>query len=207
MMSQLRNIDRAFQHIKRFSIAFLSVCLLLTGTVVFLCFKQMSESSDQVMVLYNGKVMEAFAASRRENLPVELRDHICTFHQYFFTLDPDEKAIASGITKALYLADNSAKRAYDNLKEAGYYNNLISANISQTVQVDSITLGTEPPFSFTCYATQTLIRASTTVLRKLVTKGSVRVLATRSEHNPHGFLIQNWETLVNADQGVNAGRL
>lgn len=202
MFTQLKNIDTAFQHIKRFSIAFLISCLLLTCTVTFLCFNEMRKADNRMLILYNGKVLEAFASERKQNLPVELRDHIRTFHKYFFTLDPDEKSITAGVTKALYLADNSAKQAYDNLREAGYYNNLISANISQEIEIDSIQLGTEAPYTFTCYATQKLIRSSSTVLRKLVTRGNIRVLNTQTDNNPHGFLILDWETLVNTDTNL-----
>ncbi len=199
MFTQLKNIDSAFQHIKKFSIAFLVACLLLTSAVIYLCFSEMGKVGDRVLILYNGKVLEAFASERKQNLPVELRDHIKTFHKYFFTLDPDEKAIAANVTKSLYLADNSAKQAYDNLRESGYFNNLISANISQEIEVDSISLGPEEPYTFICYATQKLIRSSSTVLRKLVTQGKVRVLNSQTDNNPHGFLIQHWETLVNTD--------
>ncbi|MES2458204.1 MAG: conjugative transposon protein TraK [Bacteroidota bacterium] len=202
MLTQLKNIDSAFQHIKKFSIAFLAACLLVCGTVLYLCFSEMARSSDRVLILYNGKVLEAFASERKQNLPVELRDHIKTFHRYFFTLDPDEKAITANVTKALYLADNSAKQAYDNLRESGYYNNLISANISQEIEVDSIRLSSEEPYLFTCYATQKLIRSSSTVLRKLVTRGKIRILSSQTDNNPHGFLIQHWETLVNSDSGT-----
>ena len=62
---------------------------------------------------------------KENNIPLEARDHVKMFHYYFFTLDPDDKVIQYNITKALYLADVSAKRQYDNLKENGYYSNLI----------------------------------------------------------------------------------
>lgn len=205
MFTQLKNIDRAFQHIKRFSMVFLLACVLLTSAVVYCCFAAMRENSSRIFILHNGKLLEAMATDRKHNLPVELRDHISTFHRLFFTLDPDEKAIAASMAKALYLADGSAKKAYDNLKESGYYNNLISANISQSVAVDSIRLdlGREP-YGFTCYATQRLVRSSSTVVRKLVTQGEIRVLESQTDSNPHGFLIQKWETLVNADVSTKA---
>lgn len=200
MFRQLKNIDSAFQHIKRFSIAFLAACVLLCGTIIYFCFAEVNKAGNRVLILYNGKVLEAFASDRKQNLPVEIRDHIATFHRYFFTLDPDEKAIAAGVGKALYLADNSAKKAYDNLREAGYYNNLISANISQAIEVDSIRLNLDQsPYTFTCFATQKLIRTSSTVLRKLVTQGQIRIMQSQTDNNPHGFLIQKWETLLNAD--------
>ena len=129
-----------------------------------------------------------------------MRDHIKTFHHYFFTLDPDEKVIQSNISAALNLADESAKRAYDNLKEKGYFNNLIAANISQEIAVDSISLDlNQYPYPFRCYATQQLIRATSTITRKLVTSGTLRNVS-RSDNNPHGFLIQQWVTLDNHDE-------
>lgn len=203
MFTQLKNIDRAFQHIKKFSIAFLMACVMLSGSIIYLCFDQMNKASDRVLILYNGKVLEAFASERKQNLNVELKDHIKTFHKYFFTLDPDEKAIAASVGKALYLADNSAKQAYDNLRESGYFNNLIAANISQGIEVDSIALDINAtPYGFICYARQKLIRSSSTVYRRLVTRGQIRVLESQTDNNPHGFLIQHWETLLNQDEHV-----
>jgi conjugative transposon TraK protein len=200
MFQQLKNIDTAFKHIKMFSICFLVGCVVLTGFIAFKCLQLVDRAQNRVHILYNGKVLEAIAADRKNNLPVELRDHIKTFHEDFFTLIPDDKQIQATITKALYLADGSAKTAYDNLKEAGYYNNLISGNISQQIQVDSTRLDlNQEPYTFTCYATEKLIRASSTVTRKLVTQGHIRDLHNETDNNPHGFLIQRWEILENTD--------
>lgn len=204
MFTQFKNIDTAFQHIKRFSV------FLILANVLILCFGMYksyefaNKAQNRIHILYNGKVLEAIAADRKSNIPVELRDHIKTFHQYFFSMDPDEKAILSNMTKALYLADESAKKQYDNLKESGYYSNLISANISQEIEVDSIALDLNIyPYSFRCYATQRLIRSSSTVVRKLVTIGQVRDLKSQTDNNPHGFLIQRWETISNQDVPLN----
>jgi hypothetical protein len=131
MFTHLKNIDTAFKHIRQFSL------LLIIGNVFTMCFciykstHVINQAYSRIHILYNGKILEALAADRKVNLPVELRDHIKTFHQNFFDLSPDDKAIRETIGKALYLADESAKRQYDNLREAGYYNNLMSANISQ----------------------------------------------------------------------------
>lgn len=201
MFTQFKNIDTAFQHIKRFSIFLILANALVMCFCVYKSYQLVEASQNRVHILYNGKVLEALASDRQSNLPVELRDHIKTFHQYFFTLSPDEKAIQAGVTKALYLADESAKKAYDNLKEQGFFSNLISANISQEIVVDSIRLDMNSyPYPFTCYATQKLVRSSSTVFRKLVTQGQVRDIKTQTDNNPHGFLIQRWETVSNTDE-------
>src|SRR5689334_12468245 len=159
MFTHFKNIDSAFKHIKTFSLCFLAGCVVLSGFVDYHCFKLVDQAQSRVHILYNGKVLEALSSDRKTNLPVELRDHIKTFHEDFFTLVPDDKQIAATINKALYLADGTAKTAYDNLKEAGYFNNLVSGNINQQVQVDSIALDMNSyPYGFTCFATEKLIR-------------------------------------------------
>jgi conjugative transposon TraK protein len=114
-------------------------------------------------------------------------------------MDPDEKVIQANITRALYLADRSAKEQYDNLKENSYYANIISGNISQELIIDSIRVNIEMnPYYFLLYGKQKIIRPSSVVLRNLVTEGYLRNVS-RSDNNPHGFLIEKWKILQNRD--------
>jgi conjugative transposon TraK protein len=199
MFKQIKNIDRSFQHVRVFTIAVVVVSAVINGFAIYKTGQVMRQASDRIYVLSSGKVLEAFAADRKENIPVEARDHVRTFHALFFTLDPDERVINTNITKALYLADGSAKRVYDNLKESSYYSGIISGNISQAVTVDSIQLDMKMyPFYFRCYATQTITRPTTVVTRDLVTEGYLRNVS-RSDNNPHGFLIERWDILENRD--------
>ena len=200
MFSQFKNIDTAFKHIKRFSL------LMILANTVTICFVIYSNSrivdkaSNRIYILYNGKVLEAIASDKKSNLPVELRDHIKTFHQHFFTLNPDDKAIRETVNKALYLADESAKKQYDNLRESGYYNNLIAANIVKEIQIDSIRLNIDQyPYKFICFSTEKLVRSSSIVYRKLLTQGEVYNLKNQTDQNPHGFMIRGWEILENKD--------
>ena len=202
IFTKYKNIDTAFSHIKKFSLMFLVACGLLSGFTIFISYRLVSRAQQRVYILSSGKAMEAFASGRKENLPVEIRDHIKMFHHWFFTLDPDDKVIQSNLSQALNLADQSAKRAYDNLREKGYYTNLIAANLSQEITVDSIKLDMDQdPIPFRCYATEKLIRTSSTVFRKLVTQGTLRNVS-RSDNNPHGLLIMNWETIENSNQPI-----
>jgi len=199
MFTQFRNIDTAFSHIKRFSLFLIVACVGISGFAIWKSFEMVKEVNGKVYILANGKALEAFSAQRKDNIGVEIRDHVKMFHYYFFTLDPDEKVIQRNILAALNLADESAKKSYDNLKEQGYYNNLISANISQEITVDSVSVDLDTyPYYFRFFATQQLVRSTSTVSRKLVTQGYLRNVS-RSDNNPHGFLIQRWETLVNSD--------
>jgi len=202
MFSQLKNIDTAFKHIKLFSYLLIIACAGISCYAIYKSYQSSTDFKNHIYILANGKALEAFAADAKTNTPVEARDHIKVFHEDFFNLSPDDKQVQATITKALYLADVSAKTQYDNLKESGFYANLIAGNISQQIQVDSIQLDVNQyPFAFKCFATEKLIRTSGTVNRSLVTQGFLRNVS-RSDNNPHGFLIERWETLENKDLGT-----
>ena len=199
MFKKMKNIDTAFRHVRGFTMLMIVGCVLICCFAVYKSFSLVSQMQGKIYILANGKALEAYASERKDNIPVEARDHVKTFHALFLTLDPDEKAIQSGITKALYLADGSAKRAYDDLKENGYYAGLISGNINQTISVDSVAIDiNEYPYRFRCYATQSITRPTSITTRSLITEGALRNVS-RSDNNPHGFLIERWNTIENRD--------
>lgn len=202
MFRKMKNIDTAFRQIRLFSIAFVIACIILTVFIAYKSYQLASQAQQKVFILANGKALEAYAADRKDNIPVEARDHVKMFHHYFFTMDPDDKVIQTNISKALYLADASAKQQYQNLKENGYYSNLISGNISQELQADSIIINTETyPFYFRYKGEQKIIRPTTIVTRSLITEGYLRNVS-RSDNNAHGFLIERWRTLENKDINI-----
>lgn len=199
MFQRLQQLDSAFRYVRGFTLIVLAMCVGLSAWVVWSAQQTARQVQDKVYILSNEKALEAVAGSRSANLPVEARDHVRRFHLAFFSLDPDEKVIQQTITEALYLADQSAKRQYDNLKEQGFYSQLIAGNISQQILVDSVVVQTiTAPYYFRCYASQQIIRTTNILHRRLVTEGYLR-LVRRSDHNPHGFLIERWSILDNPD--------
>lgn len=198
----MKNIDSAFRYVRGFTILVIVGCIVICCYTLYKSFTAVKLMQDKVYILANGKALEAYASDRKDNIPVEARDHVKTFHGCFFTLDPDDKVIKANVTKALYLADESAKRIYDDLKEKGYYAGIISGNISQTIKIDSIQMDTNTyPYGFTCFARQKIIRSTSIVNRSLLTRGTLRNVS-RSDNNPHGFLIERWTMLENKDLSV-----
>lgn len=203
MFSKAKNIDTAFRQTRSFFIIALICVVLLCSYGYYAAFSIAGNAQNKIYVLSDGKALVALAADRGEKIPVEARDHIKTFHQYFFSLSPDDKQIKESITQALYLADGSAKRVYDDLRESNYYSNLVSGNVSQGIQKDSIEVQMDSqPFFFRYYGTQKITRATSIVTRSLVTEGYLRRVE-QSENNPHGFLIEKWQILENKDITVN----
>ena len=199
MFRKMKNIDTAFRHIRAFTMLVIVGCVAISGFAIYKSQQLVSQMQAKIYILANGKALEAYASERKDNIPIEARDHVRTFHLQFFTLDPDDKAIKANITKALYLADESAKRVYDALKENGFYSGIISGNINQTIRVDSVAVDVnEYPYRFRCYATQSIIRPTSITTRSLTTEGGLRNVS-RSDNNPHGFLIERWATIENRD--------
>jgi len=199
MFKETKNIDLSFRHIKVFTFLVVAGCFLLCGFVLYKSYELSARVQDKIYILAGDQAMEAFASKRKDNLLVEAKSHISLFHIYFFTLDPDDKVIEKNISKALYMADASAKQQYNNLKETGYYSSIISGNISQQISIDSVTVNIRSePYFFHCYGTEKIIRPNSIVTRSLITQGYLRNVS-RSDNNPHGFLIERWKTLENKD--------
>lgn len=199
MFQKAKNIDSAFRQVRSFSILMVLLCCIISCYSVYSSYKQMEKIESRIYILADGKAMQAFAGDRKENIPVEAKDHVKMFHQYFFSLDPDDKVIQANISKALYLADGSAKKVYESLKENNYYTGIISGNISQSINVDSVHVNiNEYPFYFRCYSTEKITRLTSITTRSLITEGFLRNVS-RSDNNPHGFLIERWNTIENKD--------
>jgi len=136
------------------------------------------------------------------NRPVEAREHVRRFHELFFTLAPDKSAIESNMKRAFDLADKSAFDYYRDLSEKGYYNRIISGNVQQRVEVDSVICDFNSyPYSVTTYARQFIIRSSNLTRRSLVTSCNL-LNSVRSDSNPQGFQILKFSVLSNKDEEI-----
>jgi conjugative transposon TraK protein len=202
MFPTFRNLDHAFRQLRRITILSIAASMLTIVLSLWVSFKYALALQNRTYVVSDGKVLEAFATDRDANFPAEAKDHISSFHRLLFSLDPDEKTIADNAAQALYLADRSGKQLYDNLRESGYLYGIVSGNISQRVEIDSIRLDLDrQPYHFRCYARAKITRPSTITIRSLLTEGWLRRIS-RSDHNSHGLLIENFSILDNHDLEV-----
>lgn len=201
----LKNIETSFKQLRIFGIVFLCMCTLVTGYSVYSAYGFAEAQRQKIYVLDNGKsLMLALSQDLSQNRPVEAREHVRRFHELFFTLSPDKSAIESNINRALLLSDKSAFNYYKDLSEKGYYNRIISGNINQTVQIDSVACNLDVyPYQVVTYGKQMIIRESNITERSLIT--SCRLLnSVRSDNNPHGFTIEGFEVRENKDIRVLA---
>ncbi|WP_042719908.1 MULTISPECIES: conjugative transposon protein TraK [Flavobacteriales] len=196
----LRNIESSFKQIRLFTFVFVVLCFGVVGVVVFKSYEFAEEQRQKIYVLDNGKsLMVALSQDMSINRPVEAREHVRRFHELFFTIAPDKNAIESNVKRAFNLADQSAFNYYKDLQEKGYYNRIISGNIQQRIEVDSVVANFDSyPYAVKTYARQFIIRSSNLTIRNLVTNCSL-VNSVRSDSNPQGFTIEKFNVIENKD--------
>ena len=201
----LKNIETSFRQVRFFGIVFVILCAGITGYSVFSAFQFAEKQRQKIYVLDKGKsLILALSQDLSQNRPVEAREHIRRFHELFFTLSPDKNAIESNINRAMFLADKSVYTYYKDLVEKGYFNRIISGNINQTLQVDSVVVDFRNyPYTASTYARQVIIRESNITERSLITTCDL-INSVRSDNNPHGFTIENFTVKENRDiQTIN----
>ena len=196
----LTNIESSFRRIRLMLIAFVSCCTLVTGYALWSSYSFAEQQRQKIYVLDGGKsLMLALSQDLTQNRPAEAREHVRRFHELFFSLSPQKDAIEHNINRALLLADKSAYHYYVDFAEKGYYNRLVSGNINQVLQVDSVVCDfTAYPYRTTTYARQMIIRESNVTERSLVTSCQLQN-TVRSDDNPNGFIIEQFVIVENKD--------
>lgn len=199
----LRNIENSFKQIRLYAIVFAVLCLSVAGFAVWKSYSFAALQREKIYVLDNGKsLMLALSQDASINRPVEAREHVRRFHELFFTLAPDKSAIESNMKRAFDLADKSAFDYYRDLSEKGYYNRIISGNVQQRIEVDSVVCDFNTyPYSVITYSKQFIIRSSNLTKRSLITSCNL-LNSVRSDSNPQGFQILKFSVLSNKDEEV-----
>lgn len=171
--------------------------VVLCGTLIGFGYKVISEERKNIYVLDGDIPFLAQRTQAEANFVMEAKADIQLFHQYFFTLPPDDDYIKWTLGKAMYMADGTAIKQKQAMEENGFFSDIVSSSAFCTIKCDSIKLN-EQTRVFTYYGTQTIQRRTNSIRRQLVTTG-VLINAPRTQNNPHGMLITKWRTLKNVD--------
>lgn len=196
-MGVLKNVENKIKLVMVISILFLIGCIIVSLGSIIIAKGMVDDAHKKVYVLDGTVPILVKQTTMEETLGVEAKSDIEMFHQFFFTLAPDDKYIKYTMEKAMYLVDETGMAQYNALKEKGFYNNIIGTSTVCSIYCDSIKLNTDS-LTFVYYGRQRIERRTSILMRKLVTAGSLRCVP-RTENNPHGLLITNWRTIVNQD--------
>jgi len=195
----IKNIESKIRLATFLSAGSFLCALAMVGVVSFFAYKQVAIARKSVYVLdANSTPVLARQTDVQMNRAAEYRSDIIRFHTLFFTLTPDDKYIEYQMKQAMYLVDESGALQYNNLKEKGFFNSILSSSAVLTITTDSVYLDM-PHKYFRYYGKQKIDRRSSTLTRSLVTEGYLKDLDVRSDNNPNAVLITQWKTLENKD--------
>ncbi|MGQ1928996.1 conjugative transposon protein TraK [Ornithobacterium rhinotracheale] len=193
----VKNIEKRIKVNRAISIAAILFAVFIVIAGFFYSYQIVEDSRKSLYVLDNGVPVLVKQTDELLNRPVEYKAQIELFHRLFFTLPPDDEYIKENIEKSLYLIDDTGKKEYGNLREKGFYNQIISSNSIVSIKADSIKLDLEK-MKFLYYGTQMINRKTSLLTRRLITEGSFKNIA-RTPNNPHGVLLENWKILDNTE--------
>lgn len=193
----VKNIEQKIKINKAVSIASILFAVVIVIVGFVFAYQLIQDSRKSLYVIDNGVPILIKQTDELLNRPVEYKSQVELFHRLFFTLAPDDRYIKENVEKSLYLIDDSGKKEYTNLREKGFYNQIISGNSLVTVRADSIKMDL-PSKKFIYYGTQMINRKNSLIIRKLITEGNFEDMV-RSPNNPHGVLLRNWRILDNSE--------
>ena len=193
----VKNIEQKIKINKAVSIASILFAVVIVIVGFVFAYQLIKDSRKSLYVIDNGVPILVKQTDELLNRPVEYKSQVELFHRLFFTLAPDDRYIKENVEKSLYLIDDSGKKEYTNLREKGFYNQIISGNSLVTVRADSIKMDL-PNRKFIYYGTQMINRKTSLIIRKLITEGNFEDMI-RSPNNPHGVLLRNWRILDNSE--------
>ena len=194
MFQSLKTMQSAFALTRIYLILITLMAVSISAYALYASFQFAQAQREKIYVL-----LMALSRDVNENRLAEAKAHVKHFHQYFFTLSPQKSAIESHVEQALHLADNSASEVYLRMKEEGFYERIIAAGILCEIQIDSIKINDSVyPFKVNTYGKTAIVRRSNITYRNLETS-CVLLNSTRTDHNPHGFIIEDWKITDNSD--------
>ncbi|WP_339751144.1 conjugative transposon protein TraK [Algoriphagus aquimarinus] len=191
----IKNIESKIRLATVLSLGSFLTSIIICGFVSAYAYQQVANARQSIYILDNDIPILAKQTNMQMNRPAEYKAAVDLFHSLFFNLTPDDKHIEYQMSKAMYFVDETGVGQYNNLKEKGYFNSILSSSSVLSIQTDSIVIEQN---RFRYYGKQKIDRRSASITRSIITEGEL-IDIPRSENNSHGVLITNWKTIENKD--------
>ena len=175
----------------------LAAAAVIALGAVYVSSREGVSKMSNIYVLDKGEVSTATSAPEGSQRRLEAQDHVARVHEYLLNLPPSSEAIKSNVDKALAMSDRSVYNYYQDLSEQGFYQRLVSANISQQFTIDSVKVDMQSyPYAARVWGKLYLMRESNITQYDMST--SCRLVdVERSKENPHGMILEQFRVESN----------
>ena len=196
-LDSLMNIDTAFQKTRLIAILSLVMSFLLCITVMIVAMTMVTKGKGKIYVTNGfGDTTTARQIAANENRQAEAKAQVRKFHALLYDITPDPSEIEMNLNEILLIGDGSVKAFLDKRGD-GYYKKLISNDVEIKYSMDSIKVNTQVyPFKAVQYGKEVVETSVGFLVKNLITRLELREVA-RTDANPHGLLVGNYEVLKN----------
>ena len=202
LIKYFNNIETSFRKMKFVTVlAVCSAAIVAVGSVVASGWI-IRQSEDTIYVVDKGSAVMAKRNSEDSQRELEAKDHVLRFHELMFNLSPSAESIKRNLDRALIMSDRSAYDYWMDLSEKGFYQRLVSANVSQEFVADSIKVDMlSYPHSVVTYGKLYMLRESNITAYQFESTCRL-VYVERSQSNPHGLMIERFRVRRNDNLGT-----
>ena len=113
----IKNLENKIKLVLIICSLFLVGCIIISISSIWTARTMVNDAHQKVYVLDGNVPILVNRRTMEETLDVEAKSHVEMFHQFFFTLAPDDKYIKYTTEKAMYLVDETGLAQYNTLKE------------------------------------------------------------------------------------------
>lgn len=185
-------IDQELSSRRQLSYAVLVVSAIVVTLTVALSLHFVQQSRSAVYVVDKGSTIMATIADGSAQRDLEVEDHVRRFHELLFNLAPSTESQKRNLEQALHMADRSAYDWWQDQSESGYYSRLVSANITQQIQIDSVQFSMQQyPYPARLFGKVFLTRESNITAYDFVSECRLSDVP-RSRSNPHGLMVEKF---------------
>ncbi len=202
LIRHFENVDSSFRKMKFVTMtSLLCSAVIALGSVVTYS-RMIKESQDMIYVVDRGSAVMARQNPEDAYRDIEAKDHVLRFHELLLNVTPNAESIKRNLDRALIMSDKSAYDYYMDLSEKGFYQRMISANITQEFVADSVSVNMEGyPYEVRTYGKMYLMRESNITMYDFESTGRL-IEVERSPSNPHGLMLEKFVVTRNENMGT-----
>ena len=202
LIKQFNTIDTSFKKMKFITVLTVCVSAIVTLGAVFMATRSIEAGRSQIYVLDKGSAILAHRSGEDTYRDLEAQDHVTRFHELMFNITPNSESIKRNLERALVMSDKSAYDYYMDMSERGFYQRVVSANISQEIVLDSVKVDMSSyPYETKAFGKLFLLRESNITAYEF--ESSCRLVdVDRSPSNPHGLLVEKFAVTRNDKIGT-----
>lgn len=202
LIKHFNDIDTSFKAMKYITTLSLVVSAVIGLGSVLLYINKTSKLTDTIYVVDRASAVMASRTPEEGYRDIEANDHVLRFHELMLNITPNAESIKRNLDRALILSDKSAYDYYMDLSEKGFYQRMISANITQEFVPDSVKVDLDSyPYKVRTYGKLYLMRESNINLYEFESEGQL-VEVERSPSNPHGLMLEKFHVSRNENVGT-----